>query len=186
MSASVDGYIVGPDGSFDWTPPDNEVFRFWIDETREVGVHLMGRRLYQTKLSWETADQDRLFDDAELEWAALWNPLPKVACPRRSPRSRELPAWRPAASLRRSSACGRSRAKVTSRSAARRSPPTRRSWVRLTSIGSSSIGCWWRWHTVLSSARPSSGPRTRRNPHLQLEGRLPALPRGEIGDDRAR
>ena len=78
MSASLDGYIVGPDGTFDWGAPDAEVFRFWIDEIREVGVHLMGRRLYETMLYWETADQDRSLDDAELEWAALWKPLPKV------------------------------------------------------------------------------------------------------------
>ena len=77
MSMSLDGYIVGPDGGFDWTAPDPEVFRFWIDEIRGVGVHLMGRRLYETMLYWETADQAS-FDDAELEWAALWNPLPKV------------------------------------------------------------------------------------------------------------
>jgi dihydrofolate reductase len=77
MSSSLDGYIVGPDGGFDWTMPD-EVFRFWIDEIRGVGVHLMGRRLYETMLYWETADQDPSLGDAELEWAALWNPLPKV------------------------------------------------------------------------------------------------------------
>jgi dihydrofolate reductase len=77
MSASLDGYIVGPDGGFDWTMPD-EVFRFWIDEIREVGVHLMGRRLYETMLYWETADQNPSLDDAEREWAALWKPLPKV------------------------------------------------------------------------------------------------------------
>jgi dihydrofolate reductase len=77
MSVSLDGYIVGPDGNFDWTMPD-EVFRFWIDEIRGVGVHLMGRRLYETMLYWETADQDPSLDDAELEWAALWKPLPKV------------------------------------------------------------------------------------------------------------
>jgi dihydrofolate reductase len=29
-------------------------------------------------LYWETADQDASLDDAELEWAALWKPLPKV------------------------------------------------------------------------------------------------------------
>jgi hypothetical protein len=51
--------------------PDEEVFRFWIDEIREVGVHLLGRRLYETMLYWETADQDPSLDDAELEWAAL-------------------------------------------------------------------------------------------------------------------
>ena len=58
MGVSLDGYIVGPDGNFDWTAPDEEVFRFWIDEIREVGVHLLGRRLYETMLYWETADQD--------------------------------------------------------------------------------------------------------------------------------
>jgi dihydrofolate reductase len=78
MSVSFDGYIVGPDGTFDWTAPAEDVFRFWIDEIREVGVHLMGRRLYETMLYWETADRDRSLDEAELEWAALWKPLPKV------------------------------------------------------------------------------------------------------------
>jgi dihydrofolate reductase len=77
MGASLDGYIVGPDGTFDWGPLDPDVFRFWIDEIRGVGVHLMGRQLYETMLYWETADRASL-DEAELEWAGLWNPLPKV------------------------------------------------------------------------------------------------------------
>src|SRR5262245_64950884 len=77
MGVSLDGYIVGPDGGFDWTAPDPEVFRFWIDEIRGVGVHLLGRRLYETMLYWETADLEAL-GAAEREWAALWNPLPKV------------------------------------------------------------------------------------------------------------
>jgi len=77
MSMSLDGYIAGPDGSFDWPGFSQDVFRFWIDEIRGVGVHLMGRRLYETMLYWETTDPASL-DDAELEWAALWNPLPKV------------------------------------------------------------------------------------------------------------
>ncbi|KMS76517.1 deaminase [Streptomyces viridochromogenes] len=78
MNVSLDGYIVGPDGGFDWTGPDEEVFRFWIEEIRGVDVHLLGRRLYETMLYWETADQDPSLDDSGLEWAALWNPLPKV------------------------------------------------------------------------------------------------------------
>lgn len=77
MGVSLDGHIVGPDGRFDWTEPDPAVFRFWIDEIRAVSVHLMGRRLYETMLYWETADEGSL-DDAEREWTALWNPLPKV------------------------------------------------------------------------------------------------------------
>ncbi|MDQ4034962.1 MAG: dihydrofolate reductase family protein [Chloroflexota bacterium] len=78
MSVSLDGYIVGPDGGIDWTTPDKDVFRFWIDDIRHVGVHVLGRRLYETMLYWETADQDASLDDAELEWTALWKPLPKV------------------------------------------------------------------------------------------------------------
>lgn len=82
MGVSLDGYIVGPDGTFDWTAPDDEVFqevfRFVTDQIREVGVHLLGRRLYETMLYWETADQDPSLDDSMLEWAALWKSLPKV------------------------------------------------------------------------------------------------------------
>ena len=78
MGVSLDGYIVGPDGGFEFTTPDEEVFQASIDEIRGIGVHLMGRRLYQTMLYWETADQDPSLDDSELEWAAIWKPLPKV------------------------------------------------------------------------------------------------------------
>lgn len=78
MGMSLDGYIVGPDGAFDWTEPDDAVFRFWIEEIRNIGVHLLGRRLYETMLYWETADKDQSLGPAELEWKALWNPLPKV------------------------------------------------------------------------------------------------------------
>ncbi|MER6916008.1 dihydrofolate reductase family protein [Streptomyces sp. NPDC000594] len=78
MGVSLDGYIVGPDGHFDWTVPDEEVFRFWIDDIRQVGVHLLGRRLYETMLYWETVDQNPSLDFSTLEWAALWKALPKV------------------------------------------------------------------------------------------------------------
>ena len=78
MGVSLDGYIAGPDGGFDWTAPDEEVFSFVTDEIRQVGVHLLGRRLYETMLYWETADQDPSLDDSMLEWAALWKALPKV------------------------------------------------------------------------------------------------------------
>jgi dihydrofolate reductase len=86
MSVSLDGYIVGPDGDFGWTAPDEEVSRFVTEEIREVGVHLLGRRLYETMLYWETADHAALWSlpvdpslhDSMLEWAAIWKPLPKV------------------------------------------------------------------------------------------------------------
>jgi dihydrofolate reductase len=78
MGVSLDGYVVGPNGEFDWTEPDEEVFAFVTDEIRKVGVHLLGRRLYETMLYWETADQNPSLDEAMLEWAAIWKVLPKV------------------------------------------------------------------------------------------------------------
>ncbi|WP_417235274.1 dihydrofolate reductase family protein [Arthrobacter sp.] len=78
MSVSLDGYIVGPDGTFDWSEPDEQVFQFYLDELKAVGTHLLGRRLYETMLYWETADEDPVLNAAEREWTGLWKALPKV------------------------------------------------------------------------------------------------------------
>lgn len=78
MGVSLDGYIVGSDGSFDWTSPDEEVFGLATDEVRGLGAHLLGRRLYETMLYWETAGQDPSLDFSTLEFATLWRALPKV------------------------------------------------------------------------------------------------------------
>jgi dihydrofolate reductase len=78
MGRSLDGYVAGPDGEFGWTEPDDEVFAFVTEEIREVGVYLLGRRLYETMLFWETADQDPSLGEAMLEWARLWQQLDKV------------------------------------------------------------------------------------------------------------
>jgi dihydrofolate reductase len=48
MSASLDGFIAGPDGGIDWSVPDEELFRFHHQQVQEIGVHLCGRRLYET------------------------------------------------------------------------------------------------------------------------------------------
>jgi dihydrofolate reductase len=77
LGTSLDGFAMGPDGRFDWAAPDDELFRFAIDQIRRVDVHLMGRRLYETMRYWED-EENAAGGDAEREWAALWNPLPKV------------------------------------------------------------------------------------------------------------
>lgn len=78
MGMSLDGYIYGPDGTFDWSVPEPALFRSSIDEIRGVGVHLLGRKLYETMRYWDDPANTAQFDDAEREWADLWNPLPKV------------------------------------------------------------------------------------------------------------
>ncbi len=78
MGVSLDGYVVDADGHFDWSEPSAEQFRFHIEELRGIHTHLLGRRLYETMTYWEDPANAATFDDAEREWAELWNALPKV------------------------------------------------------------------------------------------------------------
>ena len=77
MSVSLDGFIAGPDGDIGWTAPDAELFRFHVEQTRNVAAHLCGRGLYQEMLVWEAAEQT-MSGEAELEFARIWRPIPKV------------------------------------------------------------------------------------------------------------
>ena len=78
MGTSLDGFIAGPDGDIDWGAPDEELFRFHIEQTRELGTHLCGRRLYEAMVYWETADRDPAADESIVEFARIWQALPKV------------------------------------------------------------------------------------------------------------
>src|SRR3954449_13379288 len=78
MGVSLDGFIADADGDFDWSVPDEELHRFHNEQVREVGMHLLGRRLYETMVYWETADQDPSISDYALEFARIWQALPKV------------------------------------------------------------------------------------------------------------
>ena len=82
MSVSADGFIAGPDGDFSWGEPGEELFRFHTERVRRLGAHLLGRRLYETMLYWETADQKSSLGTAEREFAAIWQRLPKVVVSR--------------------------------------------------------------------------------------------------------
>ncbi|HEY1354852.1 MAG TPA: dihydrofolate reductase family protein, partial [Solirubrobacterales bacterium] len=76
MSVSLDGYIAGPDGEIDWSVPDVELHRFHNERVRGAGTQLLGRRLYETMLYWETTDES--WGPVETEFAEIWRPLPKV------------------------------------------------------------------------------------------------------------
>jgi dihydrofolate reductase len=77
MSVSVDGFIADRDGAFRWTAPDEELFRFHLAEVRKLGGFLIGRRLYETMLVWET---DPSLRDNELgaAFADVWCAIPKT------------------------------------------------------------------------------------------------------------
>ena len=78
MGVSLDGFIAGPGGEIDWSAPDEELHRFHNKQTAELGVHLCGRRLYEEMVYWETADRDPSASEHLLEFARLWQKLPKI------------------------------------------------------------------------------------------------------------
>jgi dihydrofolate reductase len=77
MSVSVDGFIADREGGFGWTAPSEELFRFHLALVSELGGYLLGRRLYETMLVWET---DPSLRETELRaaFADVWCALPKV------------------------------------------------------------------------------------------------------------
>jgi dihydrofolate reductase len=77
MSVSVDGFIADREGEFGWTVPSDELFRFHTAQVRELGGYLLGRRLYEAMLVWET---DPSLRETELRaaFADVWCSLPKV------------------------------------------------------------------------------------------------------------
>jgi dihydrofolate reductase len=78
MGVSLDGFIAGPRGEIDWTVPDEELHRFHNERVRELGGHFLGRRLYEEMLYWETVDQNPSASEIELEFARIWQGLPRI------------------------------------------------------------------------------------------------------------
>jgi dihydrofolate reductase len=58
MNVSLDGYVEGPDGTFAWSRPDEEVHRFHNQQARECGVFLYGQRMYEMMSVWQTLGED--------------------------------------------------------------------------------------------------------------------------------
>src|ERR687898_849532 len=77
MSVSVDGFIADREGAFGWTTPNEEQFRFHTTQTRELGGCLLGRRLYETMLVWET-DPSLRENELGAAFADVWCAIPKV------------------------------------------------------------------------------------------------------------
>ena len=77
LSLSVDGFIADREGAFNWSAPNEDLFRFHVTQTRELGGFLLGRRLYETMLVWET---DPSMRDSELDaaFADAWCAIPKI------------------------------------------------------------------------------------------------------------
>ena len=77
MSVSVDGFVADREGGFGWTAPSEELFRFHLAQVGELGGYLLGRRLYETMLVWET-DPSLRSNESGAAFADVWCAIPKV------------------------------------------------------------------------------------------------------------
>jgi dihydrofolate reductase len=76
-SASLDGYIAGPDGRWDWATPDAEVHSFVNALVAPARTHLYGRKVYDVMKAWDDFPLDDL-PPAEREFAVQWRESDKI------------------------------------------------------------------------------------------------------------
>jgi len=76
--ASLDGFIEDSVGKFDWAAPDDEVHAFVNELQRPIGTYLLGRRMYETLVFWESppglANQPAVVQD----FAEIWKGADKI------------------------------------------------------------------------------------------------------------
>ena len=78
MNVSLDGFVADREGGLDWTLIDEELHRFFNEMEANLGLHLYGRRLYETMRDWETADSNPASTPWEIEFARHWQATPTI------------------------------------------------------------------------------------------------------------
>lgn len=76
--SSLDGYIEDKAGNFDWAVPDEEVHTFINNLEREVGTYLVGRRMYETMMVWETDPSLAADSPITRDYAEIWQAANKI------------------------------------------------------------------------------------------------------------
>jgi dihydrofolate reductase len=76
MGVSLDGFTAGPGDAIDWSVPSEELHRFHNEQAREVGLHLYGRKLYETMRFWDSLEPPEA--DVMLEFAEIYRATPKL------------------------------------------------------------------------------------------------------------
>lgn len=70
--ASLDGYVEDQRGRFDWAEPDAETFALVNEVERPIGTYLLGRRMYEMLLPWETAALDESVAGHLRDFTRMW------------------------------------------------------------------------------------------------------------------
>lgn len=74
---SLDGYVADEHGSFDWAEPAEDVHALVNDLQRSVGTFLLGRRMYEVLVAWETLDTNDQ-PAAIRDFAGIWHAADKI------------------------------------------------------------------------------------------------------------
>ena len=170
MAVSLDGYIVGPDGGFDWGAPAEDAFsllhrrntrgrRSPDGATAVRGDAVLGERRRESIARRRRARVGRTLEPVA-EGRLLHHAVVGAGqCPSR--------VRQPGGGDRAVAGRVRRRRHRDRRCESRRRGSRAGSDRRVPRQGLSRAG--WRWHSVLRPARATGGSRTRRDPHLQLE-----------------
>lgn len=79
LNVSLDGFVETPDHSPAWATPDDELFTWFSDRTRELDASIYGRRLYEVMAAyWPTGASDPAATEPMRDFARIWNAMPKV------------------------------------------------------------------------------------------------------------
>lgn len=98
MLASLDGYVQDRSGDFSWANPDDDVHAHANDEQRRIGTDIYGRKMYETMIFWETADQQPDVPPVYVDFSKAWQDGDKIVVSRtlkdvQSKRTRIVPGF---------------------------------------------------------------------------------------------
>jgi len=80
MQVSLDGYIEGPNGEFDWPIVEDDLHRYFNDQLRSADTFLYGRKVYEMMAwFWPTVEDNPDASPRHVDYARIWKPMPKTA-----------------------------------------------------------------------------------------------------------
>lgn len=84
ITTSLDGFVADPDGNFDWAMPSEEVHAFFNDTVRNVGMSLLGRKMYEVMKVWDDIPAEGTGgpmdgpSEAMNDYAKIWQSTRKI------------------------------------------------------------------------------------------------------------
>jgi dihydrofolate reductase len=79
MSVSLDGYVEDPNGSIEFSAPDEDVHRAANEQARQASAFLFGRRLYEVMEEfWTSAARRGDVPQVEAEFARVYVNTPRI------------------------------------------------------------------------------------------------------------